>query len=293
MQIMKIKRLIILCIASVLFGCKDEQPTYQAPDDIQFTETEHIFGVIDDKEWFEVEISATHTANHDRNIGVEVITSESSATENLHFKIESNTVTIPAGSLTTAVRIRGIAENIGITEQPKIILELVLNEEEVIEAHGIRTEITLQRCCPFDIDNFAGYAKVTSTWLMEYMNSDSRLVKTEVDRATSAVIIKDMFYEGYDIRVMLDDSDRLEPIVIVPAEQVLGTTGEAFGTIYGNGKLMMSEPKEYSSYYGTCENFMVLYTTMYVDNVGVVGIFVNIFEWISDEEAERIMREGF
>ena len=290
---MKIKRLIILCIASVLFGCKDEQPTYQAPDDIQFTETEHIFGVIDDKEWFEVEISATHAANHDRNIGVEVITSESSATENLHFKIESNTVTIPAGSLTTAVRIRGIAENIGITEQPKIILELVLNEEEVIEAHGIRTEITLQRCCPFDIDNFAGYAKVTSTWLMEYMNSDSRLVKTEVDRATSTVIIKDMFYEGYDIRVMLDDSDRLEPIVIVPAEQVLGTTGEAFGTIYGNGKLMMSEPKEYSSYYGTCENFMVLYTTMYVDNVGVVGIFVNIFEWISDEEAERIMREGF
>jgi hypothetical protein len=32
---------------------------------------------------------------------------------------------------------------------------------------------------------------------------------------------------------------------------------------------------------------------MYVEEVGVVGNFVNILEWISDEEAERIMREGF
>jgi hypothetical protein len=38
---------------------------------------------------------------------------------------------------------------------------------------------------------------------------------------------------------------------------------------------------------------MVLYTMMYVDNVGIVGVFASIFEWISDEEAERIMREGF
>ncbi|MBO7235120.1 MAG: DUF4984 domain-containing protein, partial [Alistipes sp.] len=70
-------------------------------------------------------------------------------------------------------------------------------------------------------------------------------------------------------------------------------TGEAFGTIYGNGKLMMMEPTGYSSYYGTCERFMVLYTMMYVDGVGTVGTYVNIFEWISDEEAERIKREGF
>jgi hypothetical protein len=278
---------------SVLLGCKDEQPTYQAPDDIQFTETEHLFGVIDNQEWFEVEISAARIAKHDRNIGVEVITSESSATENLHFNIESNTVTIPAGELTTVVRIKGIAENIDITEQPKIILELVLNEEEVNEAYGIRTEITLQRCCPFDMDNFAGYAKITSTWLMQYMNTDSKLVETEVDSKSNTIIIKNMFYEGYDIRVSLDNKEPLAPRVIVPEEQVLGTTGEAFGTIYGNGKLMMSEPTGYTSYFGTCENFMVLYTMMYVENVGTVGTFVNIFEWISKEEAERIMREGF
>ena len=98
--------------------------------------------------------------------------------------------------------------------------------------------MTLQRCCPFDINNFAGYAKITSTWLMQYMNTDSRLVETEVDAATNSLTIKSMFYEGYDIKISLDDSDPLAPRVIVPEEQVLGSTGEAFGTIYGNGKLI-------------------------------------------------------
>lgn len=278
----------------MLLGCKAERAIYQGPDHILFAEAEHTFGVIDNEEWFEVEISAMRTANYDRNVGVEVITAESSATENRHFTIESNTVTIPAGELTTAVRIRGIADNIGISEQPKIILELVLNEEEAWDVYGTRTEVTLQRCCPFDINNFEGYAKITSTWLMQYMNTDSLIVTTEVDKDSNVVTIKDMFYEGYDIKISLDNSNRLEPrATLKPTEQVLGSTGEAFGTIYGNGKLMMMEPMGYTSYYGTCEKFMVLYTTMYVDNVGTVGTYVNIIEWITEEEAERLKREGF
>jgi hypothetical protein len=128
---------------------------------------------------------------------------------------------------------------------------------------------------------------------MQYMNSDARLVSTKLGKTENSLIIEEMFYEGYDIEVEFDNSDPLEPRVIVPDAQVIGSTGEAFGTIYGNGKLMMSEPMGYTSYYGTCENFMVLYTMMYVDNVGTVGVYVNIFEWISDDEAERIKREGF
>ena len=103
-----------------------------------------------------------------------------------------------------------------------------------------------------------------------------------------------MFYEGYDIRVKLHSDDRLNPIAELCGAQVLGSTGEAFGTIYGNGKLMMSAaPEEYLSYYSTCENFLLLYTEMYVEEVGTVGYFGHILEWISDDEAERIMREGF
>ena len=282
-----------IVLLGLLAGCQAEKTTYEGPDYILFSADSHTLGILDSEEWFEIPISATRTANEERTIGVEVVASESSAIEGLHYILESNTLTIPKGELTTAVRIKGLAENIDINSMLSIKLRLVIDPELVWDAYGIESEVLLQKCCPFDINNFTGYAKVTSTWTMQYMNAEARLVRTERDpEDKSAIIVKDMFYDGYDIGLKLNSDDRLNPTVTL-TEQVLGTTGEAFGTIYGNGKLMMAEPTGYTSYYGTCENFLVLYTMMYVDGVGVVGTYVNIFEWISDLEAERIMREGF
>ena len=282
-----------IALLGLLAGCQAEKTTYEGPDYILFSADSHTLGILDSEEWFEIPISATRTANEERTIGVEVVASESSAIEGLHYILESNTLTIPKGELTTAVRIKGLAENIDINSMLSIKLRLVIDPELVWDAYGIESEVLLQKCCPFDINNFTGYAKITSTWTMQYMNAEARLVRTERDpEDESAIIVKDMFYDGYDIGLKLNYEDRLNPTVTL-AEQVLGTTGEAFGTIYGNGKLMMAEPTGYTSYYGTCENFLVLYTMMYVDGVGVVGTYVNIFEWISDLEAERIMREGF
>lgn len=282
-----------IVLLGLLAGCQAEKTTYEGPDYILFSADSHTLGILDSEEWFEIPISATRTANEERTIGVEVVASESSAIEGLHYILESNTLTIPKGELTTAVRIKGLAENIDINSMLSIKLRLVIDPELVWDAYGIESEVLLQKCCPFDINNFTGYAKITSTWTMQYMNAEARLVRTERDpEDKSAIIVKDMFYDGYDIRLRLNSDDRLNPTVEL-AEQVLGTTGEAFGTIYGNGKLMMAEPTGYTSYYGTCENFLVLYSMMYVDGVGVVGTYVNIFEWISDLEAERIMREGF
>lgn len=282
-----------IALLGLLAGCQAEKTTYDGPNYILFSADSHTLGILDSEEWFEIPISATRTANEERTIGVEVVASETSAIEGLHYILESNTLTIPKGELTTAVRIKGLAENIDINSMLSIKLRLVIDPELVWDAYGIESEVLLQKCCPFDINNFTGYAKITSTWTMQYMNAEARLVRTERDpEDKSAIIVKDMFYDGYDIRLRLNSDDRLNPTVEL-AEQVLGTTGEAFGTIYGNGKLMMAEPTGYTSYYGTCENFLVLYSMMYVDGVGVVGTYVNIFEWISDLEAERIMREGF
>ena len=186
-------------------------------------------------------------------------------------------------------------QNIGVevvaAESSAIVvkLNLLFNDNKATTA-----TITLQRCCEFDINNFEGYAVVTSTWSMQYMNRDSHLVHTYANKSEEGVVvIEDMFYEDYDIRVKMHNNDRLNPLATLCGAQVLGTTGEAFGTIYGNGKLMMgAAPDEYLSYYSTCENFLLLYTEMYVEEVGTVGYFGHILEWISDDEAERIMREG-
>lgn len=290
---MNVKHILAICIAFVLSACRADYTVDVNPDFVMFSDESYTLGVIDSEEWLEIPISATNVVDYDRNIGVEVLWSKSSAIEGLHYVVESNTLTIPKGKLTTAFRIRGIVENIAVGEELTLHLSLVLDEDNISELYGTQSEVKLQRCCKFDINNFVGYAKITSTWTMQYMNSDARLVRTELGKEKNSIVVKDMFYEGYDIEVSFDDSKPLEPRVILPDAQVIGSTGEAFGTIYGDGKLLMSEPTGYNSYFGACENFMVLYTMMYVDNVGTVGTYVNIFEWISDDEAERIMREGF
>lgn len=281
--------LAFVAILLLLCGCKSEEPASNDNNRVSFAKSNYTFGVVDNEEWFEIPVVATEAMHSNQNIGVEVVAAESSAIEDVHFVVESHTVTIKEGKRNTAVRIRGIAESIEPNAPLVVKLNLLFNDNKTTTA-----TITLQRCCEFDIHNFEGYAVVTSTWSMQYMNRDSHLVHTYADKSEEGVVvIEDMFYEDYDIRVKMHNNDRLNPLATLCGAQVLGTTGEAFGTIYGNGKLMMgTAPDEYLSYYSTCENFLLLYTEMYVEEVGTVGYFGHILEWISDDEAERIMREG-
>lgn len=292
-HISKFRPLLFALLSLIVVGCENERPIYEDRNFIMFSAESHTLGVIDNEEWFEIPVSASRTAEVDRHVGVEVIITESSAIEDMHYEIESHTLTIKAGELATALRIRGIADALSPNAPVEVKLGLVLDEKDILSDYSTSTVVTLQRCCPFDINNFVGYAVLTSTWSMQYMNTDARLVRTYLDKEEGVIAIDDMFYEGYDIRVKLSSEDRLNPIASLCGAQVLGTTGEAFGTIYGNGKLMVDNPMGSLSYYSTCENFLLLYTVMYVDEVGTVGNYINILEWISDEEAERIMREGF
>ena len=283
----------LLLVALLCIGCQVDRPLYDGPDYIMFSAESHDLGILDSEEWFEIPVSATRTTNYERTIGVEIVDRESNAIEGLHYALESNTLRIKAGELATAVRIKGNPENISLTDSLGITLRLVLNEENVWEQYGTDTQVHLHKCCPVDMNLFTGYCKITSTWLMQYVGVDARLVTTELaSDEQNTVIIKDLFYDGYDMRVKFHTDDRLNPYVEYEP-MMIGTTGEAFGTIYGNGKLMMMQPMGYISYFSSCEKFMVQYATIYVDEVGTVGTYVHIFEWISNDEAERIMREGF
>lgn len=284
--------LFVLLLTSIV-GCEPERTTYDGPNYIMFSAERHDLGIIDSDEWLEIPITATRTADYDRNVGVEIIAARSSAIEGVHFTIESTTVTIPAGKLTTALRIKGNPDAISVSDNLGITLNLAIEEENVWEEYGTETEVYLHKCCPLDMNAFTGYAVLTSTWAMQYMNVESLLVKTHLDETTpNTIVVESMFYEGYDIRITLKNDNRLEPLIEMPEAQVVGSTGEAFGTIYGNGKLMMQQADS-GSYYSPCEGFLLLYVTMYVEEVGTVGNYANVLEWISEDEAERIMREGF
>ena len=57
-----------------------------------------------------------------------------------HFSLESNTVTIKAGERTANVRIRGIYDNIEVTDSLGMVLQLVSKEESRVGTLWNRNE---------------------------------------------------------------------------------------------------------------------------------------------------------
>ena len=300
------KKLLIGCMAAVaaliaFSGCDQDKVVYSGPNYLMFSDTLYTYAVQETNEIFNVPVSATVPADYDRTFGVEVIDKESNAVEGKHYKILSNTVTIKAGEMSTDVKVQGLYKNIGITDSLGFALRLVIPDTEQWSLYKNEAKVVMQKICPFDIKNFTGYCKVTSTYLSsDYYpkNVDLRLVTSDVvEGKENTVVIHDLYFDGYDMEITFNRKDVLEPLVEME-EQICGSTGEAFNTIHGDGKLRLNQPTAYTSFYSTNENFILQYVTMSVNNkdgsyYGTVGTFVNVLEWISEAEAEKLKEQGY
>ena len=303
---MKNKILLSAIMSFVLLAgitsCDEERTVYDGPQYIMFADTLSVLGVENSEDYFDVYISATQAMDKDLTLAVEVIEQESSAIEGVHYVIESNTVTLKAGELATSVRIRGIYENLAIDVEnlPEIKLRLISPEETHWSLYeGLETKVLLQKVCPFDINAFSGYAMVTSTFLYNYVGSYNRLIETSVDTTDAerkTIIMHDYLYDGYDVKVRFTTDDTLNPLIEMD-DQPMATTGEAFGTIYGDGMLHLYQPSSMVSYYSSCEKFILQYITIWVPGMeagtNTVGTFVNAVEWISDDEARILKQQGY
>lgn len=277
-----------------LSGCDSIKTTYSDAEYVMFSDTLSYFPVQNSDDWFEVHVASTVACDYDRTYGVEVNDRNSNAVENQHYVIESNTVTIKAGERAADLRIRGLYENIGKTDSLSVTLHLIADDDKEWAEYGTKTRIEMQKACPFDLNTFTGYCKLTSTYYSDFMrDTDMRLLKAEtVEGEENTVVLRDFFYKGYDIKLKFDPSNPLKPFVEMD-NQLLGSTAEAFGTIYGDGKLLVKQPTVYTSYYNVCQSYVFLYITVYVENVDTVGTYVNMIEWISDEEAEQLKNQGY
>ena len=266
-----------------------------------FSDTLYTYAVQETNEIFNVPVSATVPADYDRTFGVEVIDKESNAVEGKHYKILSNTVTIKAGEMSTDVKVQGLYKNIGITDSLGFALRLVIPDTEQWSLYKNEAKVVMQKICPFDIKNFKGYCKVTSSYLSsDYYPKkvDLRLVTSDiVEGKENTIVVHGLYFDGYDMEIKFNRKDVLEPLVEME-EQICGSTGEAFNTIHGDGKLRLNQPTAYTSLYSTNENFILQYVTMSVNNkdgsyYGTVGTFVNVLEWISEAEAEKLKEQGY
>ncbi|MBQ8219984.1 MAG: DUF4984 domain-containing protein [Bacteroidaceae bacterium] len=297
------KKIFLGMVASLvmlagLTSCEEQRTVYDGPLYIMFADTLSVLGVENSEEVFDIHIAATQASDKDRTLAVEVVDKESSAIEGFHYTLESNTVVIKAGELATSVRVRAIYDNLTIDEDPTLVLRLITDDDVQWSLYeGNETKVILRKICPFDINAFTGYAVVTSTFLMDYSIKDMRLITTEVDPEDStAVILHDYFYDGYDMKVRFTTEDMLNPLIEMD-DQTMATTGEAFGTIYGDGMLHAYQPSSLVSYYSSCEKFIFQYMTVWVpgmaEGTNVVGTFINAVEWISDDEARILKNQGY
>ena len=297
-QILKYITLALVAEAA-LSSCHERYVTYDDAEYVMFADTLQTYPVQQDVEYFSIPVVSTVKRDYDRTFGVEIIDKGSNAIENVHYRLKSNTVTIKAGETRADVLVHGFYDNIEASDSLGFQLRLVMNDELEMPLYGKDTKAVLMKVCPFDINNFTGYCVFTSMFLYDYSITGSyqRLVYTEKHPTEeNTIICRNWLNDGYDIRMTFHPEDPMRPLISIEEGQVASDEGSFFGTTHGDDKILVRTSAMNDSMFFTCGSYLYLWAEIYVENlgapVGTVGHFYNIMEWISDEEAERLKREG-
>ena len=294
--------LLSLCAVAGFVACDEQYITYSGPEYVMFADSISTNMILADAHSFAVPVASTVACDYDRTFGVEVVDSGSNAIEGLHYRLESNSVTIPAGEQVANVNVIGLYDNIEPTDSLGFVLRLVMPEQlkwDLYEQNNT-TKVVMYKSCPFDVNNFSGWCVVTSLLLNSYPGDNTsyqRLIHTEVHPTEeNTVILHDCFYNGYDLTITFDPSDPANPLVTMDDAQLLSDEASVFGQILGDNHILTTHSPYYPSYFNSCQRFVELWNVVYVENlgemIGTVGHFYSILEWVSDEEAERLRGEG-
>ena len=292
---------ITLAFAAMLTAssCHERYVTYDDAEYVMFADTIATYPVQQDVEYFSIPVVSTVTRDYDRTFGVEIIDKGNNAIEGMHYRLQSNTVTIKAGETRADVMVHGIYDNIKAEDQLTFQLRLVMNDDLVMPLYGKDTKANLMKVCPFDINAFTGYCVFTSMFLYDYSITGSyqRLVYTEKHPTEeNTIICRNWLNDGYDVTMKFHPEDPLKRVVTMDEGQVASDEGSFFGTAHGDDKILVRSSSLNESLFFTCGSYLYLWAEIYVENlgepVGTVGHFYNIMEWISDEEAQRLRNEG-
>ena len=291
-------------VALALFSCKEQYTKYSDAEYVMFADSISTNMVQKEQSRFTVAVSSTVARSYDRTFGVEVVDAGSNAIEGKHYRLLTSSVTIPAGKLAADVEVEGIYDNIESTDSLGFTLQLRLVMPEQLKwslyPNSDCTKVTMYKSCPFDRNTFTGYAVLSSLLLRDYPGENvsfQRLVYTEAHPTEEdMIIVRSAFYDGYDITLTLHSEDAAEPRITMDKDQVLSDEASVFGQILGDNHILGDDSPYYTSYFNTCQRFAVLWLRVYVENlgttIGTVGNYYNVIEWISDEEADRLKREG-
>lgn len=282
------KRTIYIALAAIaatfaLSSCKSEYIQFDGPSVVAFSDTSFVCPVQQSVEEFGVDIAATNACSYDRTFVVDAIPGKSTAVFGKHYSIDNQTVTIKAGERAAKVFIKGNYDSLEAGEDETYIgLKLIGVEDNQWEFNSQETKVYLRKVCPFNIDDFTGKCTVMSSFLLSFLKIQEReAVAEKIDDET--IVIRGMFEDGYDVKYRFDLSDVLYPTMYMVEETVIGDSRTFMNYIHGNGQLLGSDVMGYTSELNLCEKYLNQYMMVRVDEVGTVGLFVNIIQFGEDE----------
>ncbi|MBO5216833.1 MAG: DUF4984 domain-containing protein [Alistipes sp.] len=294
---------LAMLLGSVV-SCDEQYVTYNDAEYVMFSDSLSQNMVLADGGVFSVPVASTVACDYDRTFGVEIIDEGSNAIEGVHYSLLSNTITIPAGERATAVEVRGLYDNIEPTDSLGFVMQLVMPEQlkwDEVYPSSDRTKVVMYKSCPFDVNNFTGPCMLTSIFLYNFpgMNTSyQRLIDTELHPTEpNTVILRDALFDGYDLTITFHPENPANPLVTMDSDQVVSDEASVLGWVLGDDHILASHSSYYDSYFNSCQRFVELWMHVYVENVGeavgTIGEFYNVLEWITEEEAEELRREGF
>lgn len=305
---MKMRKSITTTILALLaaVGCKESRTLYSDAEYVMFADTNRIEMIGRDARSFTVPVASTVACDYDRNFGVEVVDAKSTAIERRDYTLESNTVTIKAGERVGHLKVTANWEAMSATDTLQIAFRLVMPESVKWDLYGDETKVRMVKTCPWSIeDDFSGWCMVTSMFIYNYPGTNTsmqRLIYTEAHPVEkNTLILHNFLYDGYDVNIRFKDDDPSKPWITVDDDQILSDEQSVFGIAYGDNHILVGNNPLLQSSFNGCGGYATVYISVYVADmdelVGYVtdngdpNMCLNILEWVTDEEADRIERE--
>lgn len=283
-------------------SCTEHYITYDDKEYVMFADTAAMYVVREDILSFQVPVVSTVACDYDRTFAVEILDASSSAVEGRDYTLQSNNFTIKAGERTANVVVNGKFDNLEAGKDMDFTLKLVMPERLVMPLYGDQTIVRFFKSNKFDRSRFTGYAVVTSMFLYQYSLNGmyQRLIHTHADPDNeNGVILESFLVDGYDIAIRFDDdTDPLNPAVLMDKDQVVSDEGNIFGMVHGDNHILIESSNQGQSYFlghsGVCLMLNRFYVQDIGEDIGTVGHFYTEIDWVSDEEAQRLRNEeGF
>ena len=247
------KRIITFILATGLCaflatGCQEEYTTYSDAEYVMFSDSVSLNMVLENQDYFTVPVASTTACDYDRTFGVEIVDQGSTAIEGVHYRLASNTVTIPAGKRTADVQVHGYYDRIEPSDTLQFSLRLVMPEQLEWDLYKDRTRVRMLKGCTFHVEDFTGWCVVTSTFLQDYPGVENtsiqRLIRTERDpNDPNTVIMHSWLFSGYDVRIRFDTSDPAKPLTTMPEDQVMSDEMSVYVRLFQHGIIICAVGK--------------------------------------------------